>query len=473
MHPGNVYKLSLPNTAGDKTANVIIITELSANSYIDISLNYNINTLENDYNSYLYLDLFNSLSESTKIDNLSKRFYKIIDSREELNNIINTYLYGDSNIIVNEYGPIENWTLGSNIKDLSELFASSPFNESIKGWNVENVTSFYAMFANSQFNQSIFTVDTKNTSNVEMHYMFYNSPFNQDISNWNVENVTNIKLIFTNSQFNQDISNWNVENVINFEAMFYNLQNYDKPLNWDLASAINCTYMFGKCQNLPDISNVIKTMINNNIDILGMFENTSINLANAEEIRQSYTTILYDNGFSIDSIQSSQLPETDDIQFASAPLIKFTKIDDTTVNIWNDSDTNINTAFFITPLNINGGFIQTYEFRWYQGQDTEVYRHTYISLYGISILEIDYLNADTSYNFTVDFNPDALDSEPIGLRVYTSPLLSYTGITVDVNSILEIPASNNLMSGINKTYNRKLLHLFLENYDLSDNFIIK
>ena len=67
-------------------------------------------------------------------DYILKLTYQTISTREELNNNVNTFINGsqeEKDGIINLYGPIENWTLGSNITDLLLLFNNSPFNEYI------------------------------------------------------------------------------------------------------------------------------------------------------------------------------------------------------------------------------------------------------------------------------------------------------------------------------------------------------
>ena len=50
-----------------------------------------------------------------------------------------------------------------------------------------------------------------------MSYMFADSPFNKDISGWNVSKVVTIGHMFRdNDDFDQDISGWNVSKVTNF-----------------------------------------------------------------------------------------------------------------------------------------------------------------------------------------------------------------------------------------------------------------
>lgn len=77
-----------------------------------------------------------------------------------------------------------NFLAVSNIKDMSGLFESSPFNGDISRWDVSNVTN--------------------------MDWMFEDSQFNGDISQWDVSSVSSRRWMFCDSEFRGDLRPWNL-----------------------------------------------------------------------------------------------------------------------------------------------------------------------------------------------------------------------------------------------------------------------
>jgi len=108
------------------------------------------------------------------------------------------------------------------------------FNNSISGWNTENVESMEGMFQGAKkFNNEISKWDVSQVTN--MSRMFYGAySFNQDISMqtinqagsdeyvaWDVSKVTDMSFMFHGAKdFNKDINNWNIQKVTTFESMF-------------------------------------------------------------------------------------------------------------------------------------------------------------------------------------------------------------------------------------------------------------
>lgn len=83
----------------------------------------------------------------------------------------------------------------SSVKDMSFLFADSPFRGDISKWDVSGVK--------------------------DMSYMFRNSSFNGDLSNWDVSNVEKMESMFEGSSFNQPLSKWNITRAVSLDKMFY------------------------------------------------------------------------------------------------------------------------------------------------------------------------------------------------------------------------------------------------------------
>jgi surface protein len=161
----------------------------------------------------------------------------------------------------------------SKATTMYNMFSNLPYDWSgpgdISNWDVSNVTEMGAMFKSSGFNGDISNWDVSNVTN--MDFMFENSLFNGDISNWDVSNVTQMIGMFENSLFNGDISNWDVSNVIIMGQMFDNSLFNGDISNWDVS---NVTHMVSLFQDSPfngDISNwdvsevrLMQRMFNNN-----------------------------------------------------------------------------------------------------------------------------------------------------------------------------------------------------------------
>ena len=103
-----------------------------------------------------------------------------------------------------------------NVSNMSFMFYNaSTFNQDISGWNTSSVTTMEYMFYSAlSFNNNSQPLiwSTSNVSSMDSLFAF--TPFNQDISGWNTSKVTNMTAMFYDaSQFNQDISGWNVSNI--------------------------------------------------------------------------------------------------------------------------------------------------------------------------------------------------------------------------------------------------------------------
>ena len=93
----------------------------------------------------------------------------------------------------------------------------------------------------------VVNIESWNTTSLSLTtYMFAGTPFNQDISGWDVSNMTTMQEIFYGAfAFNQDISSWDVSNVINMASMFYGATTFNQPLNtWNTSSVNIMASMF-------------------------------------------------------------------------------------------------------------------------------------------------------------------------------------------------------------------------------------
>ena len=119
----------------------------------------------------------------------------------------------------------------SQITNMSDLFADSPFNGDISQWNTSNV--------------------------LDMRHMFDESDFNGNISNWNVSKVQSTSGMFSNSSFSGDLSRWDVTSVQDMTGMFaYNLSTTAQPegwniSQWDVSNVWNMSRMF-QCASVHD-----------------------------------------------------------------------------------------------------------------------------------------------------------------------------------------------------------------------------
>jgi surface protein len=93
---------------------------------------------------------------------------------------------------------LDSWALPVAVKNLSQMFreCTSFTGESIKGWDVSNITSFSYTFRDCE-------------------------AFNADISSWNTSSATSMNYMFTNcTLFNQNIRGWLVQPGCNLSSMF-------------------------------------------------------------------------------------------------------------------------------------------------------------------------------------------------------------------------------------------------------------
>lgn len=133
----------------------------------------------------------------------------------------------------------------------------------INSWDVSNITHMKNMFALSSFNSNIGNWDVSNV--IDMTDMFYvNESFNQDIGNWDVSGVTDMHgMFYSASNFNQDIGDWDVSSVT------------------DMGSTLAYAVLFNQDLSTWDISNVT--------DLTDMFTNTSLSIANYDNILRTWS----------------------------------------------------------------------------------------------------------------------------------------------------------------------------------------
>ena len=160
-------------------------------------------------------------------------------------------------------GDLSNWDV-SNVEKMESMFEGSSFNQPLSKWNITRAVSLDKMFYKSTFNNRIFYVGK---SVKFVRYMFAESIFSQNIADWDVSAVTDMTAMFVNSRFNGDIRNWNVENVMYFDNMFAD-SNFNRDISqWNPISAKSMSFMF---TNRTD-KEMIRDWNLNKVDCTGMF----------------------------------------------------------------------------------------------------------------------------------------------------------------------------------------------------------
>lgn len=159
-----------------------MVNKLSSQEYVDIIYHNTILPLElcEKIISYIYTFTF-----KTKLE-LKKAIMKYPDN-------------------INIYGNCNNWDV-SNIRDMSNLFIQSNFDNEICNWNVSNVIDMTGMFRESEFNKNINSWDICSVKYTD--FMFYKSKYTGKIDNWDNKNVLSSYLMFYRSNFKEGIPKW-------------------------------------------------------------------------------------------------------------------------------------------------------------------------------------------------------------------------------------------------------------------------
>lgn len=169
---------------------------------------------------------------------------------------------------------IKNWNV-SNVTNLAQMFfAQLKFNQPIGNWNVSKVKDFGFMFSGittplwltGTFNQDLSNWDTSSATNfAQMFYMQYS--FDKNIGTWNTSNVTSMSFMFagqatsdptvTRGVFNNggsdSIKNWDTSKVTTMASLFSGQKFFNQPIgNWNVSNVTNTSYMFqAKSFNQP------------------------------------------------------------------------------------------------------------------------------------------------------------------------------------------------------------------------------
>ena len=86
--------------------------------------------------------------------------------------------------------------------------------------NITNQNQLTQLFNQCSSLSTVNNINSWNTSVVKnLTQTFSNTQFNQDISSWDVSNVTTFNGTFSRSPFNQDIGSWDVSSAITLTYM--------------------------------------------------------------------------------------------------------------------------------------------------------------------------------------------------------------------------------------------------------------
>lgn len=160
-------------------------------------------------------------------------------TKTELQTAVNAWLEGDRITYGND---INAWNT-SKIKDMSELFKHSDFNDNISDWDVSSVERMQYMFYYADdFMQDIGSWDVSSVKDMAGMFAFAES-FDQDINSWDVSKVFDMYSMFFGAvEFNQDIGAWDVSSVTDMTGILNDASSFDKHICWDLH---NPTFNFG------------------------------------------------------------------------------------------------------------------------------------------------------------------------------------------------------------------------------------
>jgi len=122
------------------------------------------------------------------------------------------------------------------------------FNQSLNGWNTENITNMSNMFNScSKFNNAGLALWNNSGSTIavtNMSSMFFSCIlFNANIGSWTTSSVTDMSSMFAFCTiFNQDIGGWNTTNVTSIVSMFDSAIAFNKNITyWTITSAVSRT----------------------------------------------------------------------------------------------------------------------------------------------------------------------------------------------------------------------------------------
>ena len=113
----------------------------------------------------------------------------------------------------------------------------------LSGWDVSNVTTFFALFNESYRLKTIDVSKWDTSSAINMEWMFSGNSLNTlDVSNFNTSNVTSMRSMFSVSKITHlDVSNFDTSNVRNFNSVFSNWSTVCEELNISGLNLTRCT----------------------------------------------------------------------------------------------------------------------------------------------------------------------------------------------------------------------------------------
>jgi len=159
----------------------------------------------------------------------------------------------------------------SKVRDFSEMFRDTSFDQDISGWAITtdastpiqtvmgpdwthydvlidgDTQSYWEIFSTSIQDDLGDAAASHDGTGVNMKGMFEgNDNFNQDIGSWDTSEVFIMSDMFTGaSSFNGNIGSWNTSKVKSTYGLFYGAGSFDQDISgWDVSSVVNMSWMF-------------------------------------------------------------------------------------------------------------------------------------------------------------------------------------------------------------------------------------
>ena len=182
---------------------------------------------------------------------------------------------------INDLSGLENWDV-SNVENLSATFMSTTSLTSIEAlekWNVKNVTSLYGLFCRTKITslKGLEKWDVSNVKIMESIFLSTKSLESLDsLKDWNVSNLTNLNQAFAMSGISslKGLENWDTSHVTNMRRIFSEtrINNLQALRNWNVENVTNYTQAFLSIRSLTDASAINDWNIQSIANFHGMFD---------------------------------------------------------------------------------------------------------------------------------------------------------------------------------------------------------
>ena len=181
---------------------------------------------------------------------------------------------------INDLSGLENWDV-SNVENLAATFMSTTSLtslEALEKWNVKNVTSLYGLFCRTKITslKGLENWDVSNVKIMESIFLSTKSLESLDsLKDWNVSNLTNLNQAFAMSGISslKGLENWDTSHVTNMRRIFSEtrINNLQALRNWNVENVTNYTQAFLSIRSLTDASAINDWNIQSIANFHGMF----------------------------------------------------------------------------------------------------------------------------------------------------------------------------------------------------------